>query len=475
MKVVSLLASSICIAFHLQQPSSAFTRQPTTSLCYCFRPRQRLHGRLRHLNRNVNVHSTLGSFGLGASATLLENDEQTLIGLRNGEPDVDRRPHEQRVSGPRKARRLNHPFQHLYRHSDPRWEDNDWNDTVALSDEVYEFYRSRMSGNETFSDHAQSNNSTFAQQPIDVKTSLSAIQYLHLHGGYTFEEIQSMHAKFPPLLEMDVIRHLRPKMRFLKDCLGGASHTEQVLVNRLKFILPANFFGARFERTIAPRHAFLVHVGLPSGKTLWDETYKSDVTNKGGSASLLEEFLLMHRKPKQFSAMCNKWRNLYGSEIGRRCNTDKLPITSEEVLAFDKSFQRGILSAARDDFVDGFPGEGNGNKTKSINNTPSMLQTANVTSAQLIQYLIQHGANPWETDVRGASLFHWAAGCGNLEGLQELVDGCDRLESRLQARGTNNTSSPKNPGVHAALLWKASRDDATPLHWAVAGAAPKEF
>jgi hypothetical protein len=35
----------------------------------------------------------------------------------------DPRPHEQRRTQPRKARRLNHPFQHLYRHDCPLFDD----------------------------------------------------------------------------------------------------------------------------------------------------------------------------------------------------------------------------------------------------------------------------------------------------------------------------------------------------------------
>ena len=36
---------------------------------------------------------------------------------------VDNRPHEQRVKKPRKARRLNHSFMHLYRHDEARFDD----------------------------------------------------------------------------------------------------------------------------------------------------------------------------------------------------------------------------------------------------------------------------------------------------------------------------------------------------------------
>jgi len=370
----------------------------------------------------------------------------------------DRRPHEQRVSAPRKARRLNHPFQHLYRHADPSFDDNEWNDedNIQHPNDITEFYWNQIM--------TESSNSSFAQLPVDVETSLSAIHYLHVYGGYSLDEIHQMHTTFPPLLEIDVVRHLRPKMRFLKDCLEGgvastvtnSKSTNQVLDPKLKSVLLASFFGARFERTIAPRHAFLVHLGLPSGRMLWDDASDS---------SLLEEFLLQHRKPKQFAALCNLWRRTYGAS-----NIDNnLPITAQQVVAFDKLFQRGILSAARDDSNHVYS-DNNSNNAASKSKPPSLLDTANVTPAQLVRYLIQHGANAYETDVRGVSLFHWASGCGNLEGLKELVDCCNKRKTGLESN-----SQLSSPGNSAALLWKASRDDAIPLHWACAGAGPKEF
>lgn len=401
----------------------------------------------------------------------------------NIQPMIDKRPHEQRVSSPRKARRLNHPFQHLYRHSDPFWDDNDWSDDDYLNNDGFDssmlekFALQDGSGDIATTDF----NSTTAQQPINQRAALSAVHYLHVHGGYSIDEIQQMHEQFPPLLETDTLRHLRPKMRFLKDCLDGGDTTQriQVLNPQLKSILPANFFGARFERTIAPRHAFLVHLGLPSGRALWDDSvvHQSD-TNRNANESLFGEFLLMHRNPKQFAAMCNKWRSRYGSTT---TSINNLPITSEQIVAFDKLFQRGLLSAARDDSAHVFTGdvkEGNkGTKANHSTSQPSLMQTANVTSAQLVRYLIQHGGNPYEEDVRGASLFHWSAGCGNLDGLRALVQSCDQLQTdRMNhQKKSEDDYLPEKPGIHAALLWKASRDHATPYHWAAAGAAPKQF
>ena len=445
--------------------------------CNAFTSCQPLH--LLHLSRSLDAASTL--LEIDSGYTVANNYDGGDTNVASEESIVvDRRPHEQRVSKPRKARRLNHPFQHLYRHSDPSWDDDYWNDTITITENVYDFYKMNFYNNATsvgdIKQPHQYMNSTFAHHPIDAQTSLLAIQYLHIHGGYTLNEILDMHKTFPPLLEIDVIRHLRPKMRFLKDCLYGTT-SDQVLNSQLKDVLPANFYGSRLERTVAPRHAFLAHVNLPSGKALWDDTYNPSRSSRHGgnksskSSSLLEEFLLNHRQEKKFAAMCNQWRSLYGSSSSNR---DKLPITSEQIVAFDKLFQRGILSAARDDsaYI-----HSDDDTRQSSSKSPTLLQTANATSAQLIKYLIQHGVNPYETDVRGASLFHWAAGCGNLEGLKELVNGCDMLDSRLpyDAGERDSILRPTNPGVHCALLWKASRDDATPFHWAAAGAGPKSF
>ena len=469
----------------------------------------------------MEMQSTATNSGYAGTILLLNNNDDKQINIQqprekqevNGEHNtnntsaavpIDKRPHEQRVEKPRKARRLNHPFQHLYRHSDPCWDDNEWND----DDYDMKIDLDLQSILENSAIREEGKHSSTSTQLIDEQTALLAIKYLNIHGGYSAEEINQLQKDFPPMLELDVIRHLRPKMRFLKGCMGGSYIVEddvsagkkngndsedgirarQVLHPKLKSILPANFFGSRLERTIAPRHAFLVHVGLPSGKLLWDDKHEqqngSGGNKKVGShGTLLEEFLVMHRKPKQFAALCNDWRNRYGTSTN-----SNLPITSEQIVAFDRVFQRGILAAARNDTGNSFPDDtksNSHNKEKSTKNQhasknnignisqPSLLLTANVTSGQLVRYLVKHGANPYETDIRGASLFHWAAGCGNLEGLKELVECCNQLdyeyaEKRNDMKESNN-SFPRNPGFHAALLWKASRDHARPIHWAAAG------
>ena len=90
------------------------------------------------------------------------------VEVENAADAADTRPHEQRTEGPRKARRLNHPFQHLYRHDDP------------VHYPTYE-------------------NSTLLD-------GLTAREFLAKIGGYSDDEIATMSQTFPPLLDLDVMR-----------------------------------------------------------------------------------------------------------------------------------------------------------------------------------------------------------------------------------------------------------------------------
>jgi ankyrin repeat protein len=214
-----------------------------------------------------------------------------------------------------------------------------------------------------------------------------------------------MSLNFPPLLELDVARHLQPKFLFL---------TKTMNVKELHSI-PPHYYGARLERILAPRHAFLVFKGLPHGAELMER--------RGG----LSEFLVACRSPKTFCAYCNQ---LAGKNIQ--------PVSPKEVEAFDALFQRGLMAAARDEL------------TQWNNTWP--LEHVNITGGQMVDLLIQHGANPLETDARGATLLHWAAGSGNLQACQVLL-----------------------PFFEDGALTACERDGATPLHWAAAGADAREF
>jgi ankyrin repeat protein len=239
---------------------------------------------------------------------------------------------------------------------------------------------------------------------------MTSIEYLQQF--YTAQEIYQMNQSFPPLLDLSVTRHLHPKTRFLQETMGIDVYSPELMKQ-----IPPQYFGARLERVIAPRHAFLVHHNLPHGKALLEEPGR------------WTDFISSCRATKRFCALCNQWRDPT-RQPGR--------ITSKQIEAFDTMFGRGLLAAARNEIC------------QVGNEWP--LEYLNISSAELIGLNLKHGANPQERDNRGSSLLHWAAGTGNLEAVQVLL-----------------------PYFRKGILEVTERDGATPLHWATAGANSKEF
>lgn len=356
----------------------------------------------------------------------------------------DTRPHEQRREGPRTARRMNHSFQQLYRHDEDDPTDNDdWRDPSSRFPEVNVF-------------------------------SITPKEFLINEGGYESSEVDEMIQRFPPLANLDVQRHLEPKLKFFKYTLGGADvdprqcsasspnsldklnnlPSKQVTITpSMKFL--ANFtsilsavkqqkhrtqnslknvvhlrsdarmkllpqlYGARLEKVLAPRHAFLVYLGLPCGRTLLDNQL------------LLAEFSAA-RSSRQFADLCNNWIEQYStSSISLQKH-----ITKEKVEAFEVLFSRGLMAAARNEL-----------QARNVDMIPDL------DSSTLVALLISHGANPRDTDIRDISLLHWACGAGNIGAVKALVSvlGVDAIKMR------------------------AARDGATPLHWAACGVRSKHF
>ncbi len=277
------------------------------------------------------------------------------------------KPHMQRVTQPRPARRLNHAFKYLYRHT--------YNGTIPTADPV---------------------------------------TYLQHYGGYTTEQIFQMNQSFPPLLTLSVQQQVHPKMEFLRHTLG-ISDPSQV-------DLPPYYWGARLEKVLAPRHAFLVHHQLPHGPELFR-----------ANSTLFHDFMMHARNAKSFAALCQRWQQQY--------TTTPIQFTYQQVEAFDALFGRGLMAAARNEW----------NQNYYNNSTTWAVQHNAPTAAQLINLLYQHGANLHERDYQGATLLHWASGTGYFEGVETLI----RLGLSVQDT--------------------AARDGATPLHWAAAGTTAREF
>jgi ankyrin repeat protein len=316
---------------------------------------------------------------------------------------ADRRPHEQRVAGPRPARRLNHAFRYLY--------------------------RGPIGGGSDSSSHDNDFGHVHDQR-----------QFL-LRVGYTEAEITDLCRRFPPLLQLPVTEQLAPKVRFLQETIQMdlSNPTERGWV-------PPEFFGLKLEAVVAPRHAFLMHANLPCGRRLVEV---AGVNGDGGSFTALAaqpelwfQFVKNCRQStKHFAAFCQSLQSVTVTTNSRTAIPTRVypVITSRHVEAFQTVFSRGLLAAARDDLV-------------QANNTAwQPLQILDqLHSSDLVSLLIAHGANATERDPRGATLLHWACGTGNLRAAHVL--------SR-----------------HVSVSAAAERDEATPLHWAAAGATPHEF
>ena len=267
--------------------------------------------------------------------------------------------------------------------------------------------------------------------------SQDPLEFLQQEGGYSLEEVYEMNRTFPPLLQLSVRRQLYPKMQFLRYTLGVHNNLST------EVRMPPQYFGARLERILAPRHAFLVYANLPHGKELL--TTPSPVQE---DRTLWQDFLLASRKPKRFAALCQSWQHL------RRHQDPPTKRTFRQIEAFDALFGRGLMAAARNELVQ--------------HNNTWPLQHVNISSAQLMDLLIQHGASPVERDHRGVTLLHWACGTGNLCGAQVLLKYMDAAAA-MDAHDNNSTK-------RVSSVWLTTdRDGATPLHWAAAGAKAREF
>ena len=90
----------------------------------------------------------------------------------------------------------------------------------------------------------------FRADPADPLLSLSPLSYLeHAMGGLiTAREVEAMAELFPPLATLSAERHLAPKLKFLE--LTMSCGDEPTLLRHV----PPQFYGARLESTVAPRH-----------------------------------------------------------------------------------------------------------------------------------------------------------------------------------------------------------------------------
>lgn len=116
-----------------------------------------------------------------------------------------------------------------------------------------------------------------------------------------------------------------------------------------------------------------------------------------------------------FCELCQEWETQKGAIH-----------TKEEIQNFEREFTPGLIPAVKE-------------------------------GSSRIPLLLHHGANPFEYDKQGFLPFHWAAGTGNLIGVQALFyaeEGAKDNDSFI-VDIMDNSREPK--------------EGATPFHWACCG------
>ena len=247
---------------------------------------------------------------------------------------IDNRPHAARATRPRPARRVNHAFKYLYRH-------------VALEE---------------------------GDEGNGEDEGIGALPFLMKYGNLTEAQVLKMNETFPPLLTLNVKRHLHPKLLFLQRTLG-------IITPTLLLSIPPSYFGARLERIVAPRHAFFVHHQLHHNLDL-------------------PRFLHVCSSSSHiFAAYCNT----LSKEQQHHSTPHSTTITALQVEAWDVIFQRGLMSACRKE------------------GASSWTAQHHHDSQGLVALLLSHGAHPYERDSSGATLLHWACGSGNVDAVPSLL------------------------------------------------------
>lgn len=258
-----------------------------------------------------------------------------------------------------------------------------------------------------------------------------------LSCNYTKSDIAEMEKAFPRLTSLDVKAHLSPHVRFIARTLGAGEGDicdgsecaigEEFIPHNLKVselgktAVPPVFFGRRLEKSIVPRHAYLVHYGVaPHGKQLLSGNF--------------EEFLEACDNPSKFAHLCNQW-SLAGKGVSPF--SPLMIHTAETVEAFERAFNQGLLPSAQNKYTQD-------------------LDLVGCSPGRMVDLLLQHGANAIEHDRLGNSILHWAAGSGNVNAAKALLtylvdagEGEDAAEVLINTQG--------------------AKDGATPIHWASCG------
>eukprot|EP00980_Cylindrotheca_fusiformis_P018729 scaffold6241_cov129-Cylindrotheca_fusiformis.AAC.6 len=258
-----------------------------------------------------------------------------------------------------------------------------------------------------------------------------------LSVGYDGEAVAELSKSYPPILTLNVHGQLAPKVRFLVETLGGGtgrlawdeSDTTDVpaslmtfdeecsaadadvpihsmrLAESTRLAVPPSFYGCNLDRSVGPFHGYLASHNLPHGSQLLK------------NPPMLDQFLKASESIKTFAALCQEWR----------APDDDREHSVDAINEFLGSFTPGLLPASKER-----------------------------GSSDRISLLLKHGYNPLEHDSHGISPLHWAAGAGNLQGVQSLTEALKKEEEASSL-------------LDLLQITREPKEGATPFHWSCSG------
>ena len=222
------------------------------------------------------------------------------------------------------------------RHNTRRLSSTKFKDLYKWNATFYKrYYTTTTTTTITNNNNNYNNNSTIEEDPIKFLCSYN----------YTIEEIQQMiktkksSTKINEIFtSINVKKDLYPKIQFLLHTLDGGEiikNNKIIISNKIKKYIPLSYYTLNLEKTLAPKHAYLMYCNIIS---------HHDNHDGSGSTKLLlhdinrwNDFLKIIKKSDlAFISTCKKW---YYSDYINNNNNNNTTMIEPNLLHFQE-FQR---------------------------------------------------------------------------------------------------------------------------------------
>ena len=329
--------------------------------------------------------------------------------------------------------------------------------------------------------------------------SLGCLDYLRVVGNLPANLVDELATDFPALSTLGTLGHVAPVLEFLRKTLMVDCKPATLAEALAKGRIPPSVFGARLERTLAPRHAFLcAHPGiLPSGADLLEIDTTSTFRKSKLSA------LLACRSDGEFARLCCEWSAAaFSSHTPHQCRP--VSFSAAAVARFSVVFRRGLFCAARGELMEDLApfGINAGTVRGRRCQIKSGLDLVRIAAAsadaplvhacacssfvrgggQVISLQLSHGADPRGSDGGRGNLLHVACGAGCLPAAAALAAHAASA-MRPKRNPVGSTALPPTGGgaataadaqaVAAVVACQRDASGASPLHWAAAGSSAR--